>query len=261
MTASLPTSTVLDTDIDERNVAILTLNRPGAGNALDADLIASLTDAFRSIAGIDAVRAVILTAKGPNFSVGDDARRIAARLSWSAEETAADKKTMTDLIDAIRRCPVPVIAAVRGRTNGSAVALLLAADLAVADRGATFSFPDVRYGAVPGLFADLLAEEIGRSAARALLLTGGAIPAVSAAQLDLVQQVTGTPQNMDDVVSGWIRQIERAAPSALAGTKAMLAPGGDPQQAFLDSWRSADAKRGIRAMLEGREPNWNAADA
>lgn len=156
----------------------LTLQRPG-GNRFSAALLETLTAAFGAAAGDPAVRAVLLTADGPDFSFGADLSDpdMAARVAGSR----ADREALADLgrraLDAWANLPVPAVAAARGKIVGAGACFFCTADFAFAAPDASVQFPEVdrgmhlSWGAVPRLVG-----RFGAAHAANLVLTGDRVP-------------------------------------------------------------------------------------
>src|SRR5688572_24469541 len=100
----------------ERNgpVAVVWLNRPAVRNAFNEELIAELTAAFEALGADDAVRAVVLAARGPVFCAGADLNWMKRMAGYSPDENRADAMRLADMLLTIHRCPKPTIARLHG---------------------------------------------------------------------------------------------------------------------------------------------------
>jgi enoyl-CoA hydratase len=166
----------------------LTINRPAALNALNAQLLDALEAAFGRLAGERAVRAVVLTGAGEKaFAAGADIKEMAGLGPLEAEALARRAKR---LHDAIIACPKPVLAAINGFALGGGFELALACDLRIAAEGARFGLPEVKLAVLPGGGGTArLSRLIGPAVARALCLTGELIPAERAYALGIVSEL------------------------------------------------------------------------
>ena len=179
----------MDTLQHERNgpVAWLWLNRPERRNALDANLLDQLDQAFRALGTDEGVRAVVLAARGRAFCAGLD-------LAWlnalSADEMAAHVQRVADRYATIEGCPQPLIAAVQGTAIGGGLMLAMAADFCLAAPDAMFIAPEVELGIFPALgLVPRLERRVGLAAARRMLLLGEPLGAAEALRLGLVHAV------------------------------------------------------------------------
>ena len=109
----------------------LTLARPETRNAFDAALIAELSEAF---VDVGKARAVVLAGEGPSFCAGADVEWMRASIALDYDANVADANALRRMLEAIDRCPSPVVARVQGHALGGGAGLVACADIAVADR-------------------------------------------------------------------------------------------------------------------------------
>ncbi len=173
----------------ERNgpVVELTLNRPGALNALNGALITELTTAFRDLSADPALRAIILSGAGRAFCAGVDlkelsaAQDVASSLKWSGTDS---------LISVVRACPHPVICAVQGYAVTGGLELALMGDFILAGPEAKFADTHARVGITPSWgMTQVLPRLIGLNRARQMSLTGDFVDAETARDWGLVNEV------------------------------------------------------------------------
>ena len=165
-------------------IATITLNRPEALNALNAELRGAIERTFRELAADPEVRAAILTGAGRAFSAGIDLKELSSgRLERSG---AADY----DMIGAIRDFGAPLIGAVNGHAITGGFELALACDILIASENAQFGDTHARVGIVPGwALSQKLPRLIGIGRAKELSLTGNFIGAEQAERWGLVNRV------------------------------------------------------------------------
>ena len=269
--AALPSSPVLQASLDERDVAQLVMDRPDRHNAFNAELIAALQTAFRAIADMPQVRAVVLTGAGKSFSAGADLRYMKAAGGWSFEENQADGQRLSDMLESIASCPAPVIAVAQGNVFGGGVGLVACADLAIAIRGATFRLSEVRLGLTPATISPYVIAALGARNARRLFVTAEPFNALQAREYGLVHEAAFDAKAADRQVAAWIDLILESAPGAVADAKRLVNDFAD--QEISDAIRSESARRiaerrasdegreGLTAFLEKRRANWVKSDA
>src|SRR5689334_22739402 len=134
---------------NEGEIALLILNRPEVRNSLSETMIAALTESIAALSTDRCIRAVVLAANGPAFCAGHDLKELTARRSDEDRGRAYFKQIMDDcsrMMQAIVRCPKPVIAAVQGVATAAGCQLVASCDLAVASSAARFATPGVDIG-------------------------------------------------------------------------------------------------------------------
>src|SRR5688500_14382040 len=169
-------------------IARVTVNRPDKLNALNATVLAELSDAVGRIETDDAIRGVILTGAGPKaFVAGADIGEIAAQGPVDGKARSLEGQRV---FRALERCGKPVVAAVNGFALGGGCELAMACHLRVASESARFGQPEVKLGIGPGYGGTVrLPRLVGRGRALELLLTGQRIDAEEAWRIGLVNRV------------------------------------------------------------------------
>ncbi len=138
----------------ERDGEVLrvTLARPERRNAFDAALIRELADAF---ADVGDARAVVLAGDGPSFCAGADVEWQRSSIDLTYEENVEDARRLYRMLDAVFRCPAPVVARIQGYALGGGSGLTACVDIAVAGEDAVFGFSEVRLGISAALNAPI----------------------------------------------------------------------------------------------------------
>jgi enoyl-CoA hydratase/carnithine racemase len=204
---------------DQGQVAILTLNRPHAMNALSGELIDSLQAEFDRLAYDKEIRCVVIEAKGRAFSTGHDLREVA-----SSREYAFHHDLLTRcgaMMMAIRRLPQPVIAKVHAIATAAGCQLVAACDLAVASSEATFATSGINNGLFCGTPSVPVGRNIGPKRALDMLFTGQAVDAATALRDGLVSRVAA-PDRLDAETMALANQIAAQPPQQIAAGKAMF---------------------------------------
>lgn len=197
-------------------VLTLTMNRPEARNALDADTYRALTQAVAAAGGDAAVGAVIVTGAGGHFTAGNDLKDFQKPLP------AAGDAPGIALLRALAGFGKPLLAAVEGVAVGIGSTMLLHCDFAWAGEGARFRMPFVPLGLVPeGASTLLLPRLAGWKRAADLLLLGREFTAAEALQAGLLTGVTATGGALARAREA-AAQIQALPPEALRATKALL---------------------------------------
>lgn len=172
----------------ENGVALVTLNRPEAMNAMNRAFHADFARAFGEIGGDHDVRAVVITGAGRAFSAGRDLKEYADSIPDPVEEWQG--RVRSAFFSVITDCGAPVIAAVNGYCLAGGCEMALACDLRIAGESAVFGLPEIDHGIWPGAGATYrLPAVVGMGRALELLLTGMRIDARRAEQIGLVNRV------------------------------------------------------------------------
>ena len=248
---------------DEGGVRWLTLNRPDKRNALSGELVRALRDALEEARGCGA-RCIALTGAGKAFSAGADLEALRAMRTATLEENVADSTALADLLHAIARHPLPVIAALNGHAIAGGAGLAVACDFTVAVGGASFGFTEVRIGFVPAIVLNFLLRTVGEKTARDLCLTGRRLTVEEARDLGLVGRVV-EPGALEEAVAEIAAELAATSPAAVARTKELFVELGalpldeglrHAAEANAHARATPDCREGIAAFLEKRRPDW-----
>ena len=199
-------------------VALVTLDRPAALNALSFDLLDELADALEALDADPACRAIVITGSGSRaFAAGADILELATQTSASLHEGRR-----FEAWDRLAAIGLPMIAAVRGVALGGGCELAMTCDMIVAAEDATFGQPEIRLGVMPGAGGtQRLTRAIGKARAMAMILTGDSIGAAQAHALGLVSQVVPAGATIDAALELAAR-IAAMPPVAVRAAKAAV---------------------------------------
>lgn len=211
-------------------VATVTMNRPEALNALSMALEAALVAAFRRLAALPGLRAVVLTGAGRAFSAGVDLRELG-----SGAGMARDWRGPDTLAALMRRSKTPIVAAVNGPAVTGGLELALNADFIVASAAARFADTHARVGITPSWgLTQILPRLVGPARARWMSLTGRFIDAERARDWGLVAEVVA-PEALLAHAQGLAAEIAETDPVAMGKIRALMEAGeGRPLAEALD---------------------------
>lgn len=248
---------------DARGVVTLTLNRPAAFNALSEAMLAALHAELDALATDEGVRVVVLAAQGKAFCAGHDLKEMRAEPSLDYYQRLFAQCTQVML--AIQRLPVPVVARVQGIATAAGCQLVAMCDLAVASRDARFAVSGVNLGlfcSTPGV---ALSRNLSRKAAFEMLVTGEFISADEARARGLVNRVA-EPDALDAEVERLVAAIVSKPRVAVAMGKALfyrqIETGiadayEDAGQTMACNMMDASALEGVQAFIDKRPPRWD----
>jgi enoyl-CoA hydratase/carnithine racemase len=245
----------------------LTLNRPGARNALSSALMRTLLAALEHAATDHAVQVIVIAANGPVFCAGHDLREMTearANRDHGKENFAALFTQCSALMQAIVGHPRPVIAEVQGLATAAGCQLVASCDLAVAAATAKFATPGVNIGLFCSTPMVALSRNVPRKVAMEMLLTGEMVTAEDAVRIGLINRAVA-PETLTTATMALARKIA-AKPYATVrtGKRAFYQQLEMPlekayayaAQVMTDNMLHAEAHEGICAFLEKREPKW-----
>ena len=247
---------------DERGVVALTLNRPQAFNALSEAMLAALAAEFEAIEHDESARVVVLGASGKAFSAGHDLKEMRAEPSLAYYQRLF--ASCTQVMLAVQRLPVPVIARVQGIATAAGCQLVAMCDLAVASRDAKFAVSGVNLGlfcSTPGV---ALSRNVARKAAFEMLVTGAFIDADEAKAKGLVNRVADAGA-LDAEVESLVATIVAKPRVAIAMGKALFYRQIEAgiESAYADAGRTMacnmmeeSALEGVQAFIDKRPPDW-----
>ena len=243
------------TSLQEGPILTLTLNRPEALNALNAQVLDDLDEALDAV-DLSAVRCLLLTGAGQKaFAAGAD---IAAMASMTPEEAAAFSRRGNEVFRRIETFPLPTIAAVNGYALGGGCELAMACDIRLCSENAVFGQPEVTLGITPGFGGtQRLMRRIGVGKAKELIFSARNVKAAEALDMGLVNAVY-PPEELLPAARKLAERIGRNAPIAVRACKAAMNEGIDlpmddalatEVRAFSGCFTSQDQKRGMAGFL------------
>ena len=254
-------------DLERRDaVAVLTLNRPEALNALSPEMLDDLERVLHEVDIDPTLRAVVLTGAGKAFCAGADIGHMRTAGALDARAFAERGHRVAYLIEGLA---TPVVAAVNGFALGGGCEIALACDVRLAADTARFGQPEVTLGVIPGWGGtQRLARATSIGFAKDLILTGRMVKAEEALRAGLVTHVHPTADLLDAAVE--LASTIASRPGwALASAKRLcnLALGGDARSAFareIDGFALAfttpDQQEGMDAFFEKRPPRFEGHD-
>ena len=243
-------------------VALVTLDRPAALNALSFDLLDQLVAALETLDRDPACRAIVIAGSGTRaFAAGADIRELETQTEASL--TAGGR---FGTWDRLARVGLPLIAAVRGVALGGGCELAMTCDMVVAAEDATFGQPEILIGVMPGAGGtQRLTRAIGKARAMELILTGRSMTATEALARGLVTRVV-PPEATLDVALELAALVATMPPLAIRAAKAAILDASDrpladglarERAAFFGLFDTDDQAEGMAAFTQKRPPVWS----
>lgn len=247
-------------DVDAQGVALLTIDRPEALNAINAQVLDELREALVGFGRDSRARVLVLTGAGPKaFVAGAD---IKAMARWELEEAHAFSRRGQEVFRLLEEGDKPTLAAVNGFALGGGCELALACDMIFASEKARFGQPEVKLGVIPGFGGtQRLARLIGPGRASYLILTGETITAQEALAMGLVVRLFPPDALLDGVLGIARAMATQCGPLAMAASREVLREGlqGPLQRGlelearrFAAMFSTSEQQEGMAAFIEKR---------
>jgi enoyl-CoA hydratase/carnithine racemase len=252
---------------DHHGIAVLTLDRPQARNALSEGLIAALTDELDTVAEDRRIKAVVLAANGPVFSAGHDLKEMTAHRGDSDRGRAYFADILgrcAAMMKRVVRQPQPVIAAVEGVATAAGCQLVASCDLAVAGEDARFSTPGVHIGLFCSTPMVALSRNVAPKHAMEMLLLGDLITSDDVARFGLVNRVVPRGGALDEALRMAEIIASKSAHTIRVGKRAFYEQTemnlddayAHASRVMVENMLARDAEEGIGAFVDKRQPAW-----
>ena len=244
----------------DEKVALLTLNRPKALNALCDGLISDIIDACAKIDDDDSIGCIVLTGSEKAFAAGADIKEMANK-----SFVEAYGKNMFSNWGDINKVAKPIVGAVNGFALGGGCELMMMCDILIAGENAKFGQPEIKLGVIPGCGGtQRLVKAIGKSRAMEIILTGDMLSVDEAVQLGLVSRKVPVDQTLPEAlkVASTIAQyslpVIRACKETVNANYEMTLEEGlrFERRTFHSLFALNDQKEGMAAFIEKRKPNF-----
>ncbi|MGB0881573.1 MAG: enoyl-CoA hydratase/isomerase family protein [Vicingaceae bacterium] len=248
----------------EENIAVLTINRPNQLNALNAETIAELSTAFKSLETENNVKAIIVTGSGTKaFVAGADIKEFYEFDEAQGRELAA--KGHQSLFDLVSNLNTPVIGAVNGFALGGGLELAMSCHFRLASDNAKLGLPEVTLGVIPGYGGtQRLAQLVGKGRAMEMIMTAKMVSAEEALNFGLVNQVTPQEELMAACKKIALKIVKNSPVAIAAAIRAVNAGYTDGVNGFeteIDEFGKCfgteDFKEGTTAFIEKRKANFS----
>jgi methylglutaconyl-CoA hydratase len=246
-------------EFESDGVAVVSLNRPEKRNAMNREVFRELCQIVEATESRPGARVMILKGMGPVFCSGLDLNEAA-----DAELVQESAKLLASTLKRVWESTLVTIAAVHGAAIAGGAGLAAACDFVLCEEGTRWAFPEVRRGLVPALIGAVLVKQTNRRLLLDWLLTGRPVDARELEHAGVINQIVKPAQVMP-AARDLARSILAGAPGVQRSTKRLLDElSGPPVSKLIDhaladhleSRSSDEAREGVRAYFEKREPEW-----
>ncbi len=239
-------------------VAIVSIDRPKALNALNRDIVSALMECALQAERDPEIRVLVLY-NGKNFAAGADIKAMV-----ESDPVSIREFSFTPDFNRLEKLRIPTIAVLSGYTLGGGMELALSCDFRIAGESTQIGFPEISLGVFPGAGGNIrMAHLIGPAAAKELIFLGERIDARRALELGAVNRVVPDEQLLDAALA-FAEKLAKRAPLALAAAKQVINFGMDEPdmdkatayelESFAALFATEDQKEGMRAFVEKRKP-------
>ena len=249
----------------EERVGFITLNRPEKRNALNAQFVSELKEAFTHAEKDTDCKVIVLKAKGDAFCAGADLAYLQELQSNSYDKNLADSTHLMELFQQIYTLPKVVIAQVQGHAIAGGCGLASVCDLAIATTESKFGYSEVKIGFIPAIVSVFLIKQIGVAKSKELLLIGKIVSAEEAQSFGLINKVSTKEKLESSVMDIAQSLVKTASADSLALTKQLINGVSDKSISEGFEWaaemnakarQTNDCKKGIAAFLNKEKLNW-----
>lgn len=255
---------LISIDKSER-ITYITLNRPEKRNALNPELVKSLSDAFRDAIEDNNTKVIVLKANGEVFSAGADLEYLQQLQQNTDAQNFTDTYLLKELLMTIYRSPKMVIAQVEGHAIAGGCGLASVCDVIFSVPEAKFGYTEVKIGFIPALVSCFLIRKLGEGRVKELLLSGELIDANTASNYGLINFVIAKDEIVSAVKSYARKIVEGTSANSISITKQLLNSVQDLnlEESLnlaiglnIQTRASADCKKGISAFLNKNKLEW-----
>ncbi len=252
-------------EIDDRDVAKLILNRPEKHNALSAQMIQELTDIAHVIAKNKEIRVVVLSGEGHTFCAGGDINWMKQQLNATREQRISESKKLALMLKVLNELPKPLIGSINGSAYGGGVGIMCVCDFAVAVESAKFGLTETKLGLIPATIGPYVIAKIGEGKARQIFMSSRIFRSKEAFELGICSKVVSGEEVLEQEIENEVQSYLKVSTSAVAKAKTFVRSLGQEINneqiensiiQLADVWDSDDAREGISAFLERRNPPW-----
>ncbi|MCH2454333.1 MAG: enoyl-CoA hydratase-related protein [Idiomarina sp.] len=250
-------------NIDDKGIAILTLNRPEVHNAFDDVMISELLQALKDVEDSEQARVLVLRSEGKNFSAGADLNWMRSMADKNYQQNVEDAGELGLLMERLDLLSKPSIALVQGAAFGGAVGLAACCDIVLAQPRSSFCLSEVKIGLIPAVISPYVVRTIGERQSRRYMLTAERFFADEAQKLGLVNDVV---DDFEEPLNNLLDALLANSPQAVTACKELIRNVGSRPinkdvrehtiKAIAEIRVSDEGQEGLSAFLEKRPAAW-----
>lgn len=263
-------------DVDHKDIAIyrsgtnrkVVLRRPRNGNALTTDMVAQLTDFYRTAAKDKSITRIVLTAEGKFFCTGMDLGKSSTGVGKGGDSGSSEYKKFVDLFQAIQDVPQVTIACINGPCYAGGIGLAFSCDVRLSVASASVTLSEVRLGLCPAIISKYLVREWGMSLTREAMLSGRAVTMAELKNIGAVHGLAKDLPALEELTSSYVTKLRACAPAASAyckeAVRAAYVHAGQPEQDevirnIFEQMMAPDAESviGVKNFQQKKKTDWD----
>lgn len=253
----------LITNIDQRGVASLILNRPEKHNAFDDNLIRKINDALIEIDNDPLVRVLVITGNGKSFSSGADLSWMKAMVDYDLASNQQDAYLLAELMKHLKEFSKPIIVGINGNAFGGAIGIIACCDIAIASDQAQYCFSEVMLGIAPAVISPYIINAIGQQNTKRYFLSGELFSSADALKIGLIH-CSVSDSDFKNTIEKQISQLLKGGPIAQREIKKLVSKlvpikidTTDYTVDLIARLRVSDeGQAGLNAFLTKQKPDW-----
>lgn len=199
-------------------IKVVSLNRPEVKNAFNPEMIAELSEVFKSFQSDKNLKAVVLSGEGTSFCSGADLNWMKDMIHYSYEDNLKDSEKLWDMFEHLSQCPVPVIGVIQGSVYGGALGLIACCDYVIAEERSQFCFSEVKLGLAPAVISSFVRRKISDGFTRPYMLSAEIFQTEAALRMGLVHSLLKNLTNWENE----IKKFSGNGTESMRHTKALL---------------------------------------
>ncbi|MEZ0392106.1 MAG: enoyl-CoA hydratase-related protein [Pseudobdellovibrionaceae bacterium] len=251
---------------EEKNIAVISLDRPDVRNAFHPEMIQRLTDEFQILSQRNDLRAIVLSGEGKAFCAGADLNWMKSMVQYSLEQNRADSEKLYEMFESLWNCPIPIIGVVHGAAFGGALGLIAACDYVIAAENTQMCFSEVKIGLVPAVISAFILKKCSVGSIAPLMMSGQIFSPKKALDAGLVHEVV-SESHLAESLARTVQNFQEAGPEAVRETKKLIRQFSDLDSSQLkaetcrvisERRTSSEGQEGLKSFLEKRVANWKA---
>ena len=260
------TSPLVQIEATPEGAVTVTLNRPQKKNAFDVGLIGALRETFETLRDQESLRVVFVRGAGGTFSAGADLEWMRDAADHTESDNRDDAMQMAIMLKHLHDIPALTVALVEGGGFGGGAGLVAACDMAIAVKGARFSFSEVKLGLIAATISPYVVAALGPRRARRMFSTGEVFGVDQALALGLIDEVVADTAALEAAKARIAATMQACAPGAVEESKRLV---GEVAYVEIDHGLlqhtarriaaqrvGAEGQAGVRAFLAGTKPPW-----
>lgn len=259
-------------EINTHRIATIYLNRVDKRNALNAEMLNALNEAFDVLEEYHSenninVRLLLLRANGKVFCAGADLKSMQQMVDYSYQDNYQDAVLLARVLERLADFPCPTISAINGNAYGGGIGLICATDFAIAVKSAEFCLSEVKLGLIPAVISPYLVSTMGYKTALRLTVAAKNISADEALKYNMLSDIADSHEDLEIILTGLISELMQFGPLAMQKAKRLIKEiyaSSDDQNTLLGRTAeliasirvSAEGQEGLQAFLNKKSPSW-----